>query len=219
MDQRCHPGTRVAILEDLCQWLLDDYERSAPSIYWITGVAGSGKSTISRSLLDMAQRMRIAHSSFFFSRDHDDRKTCQKLMATIARDLVSYEDPKVIQCVHDAVEKKQDSGPFLDQVHHLLRQPLESASHRVLLIWDALDECMDTDERRLLCELITQLPQFPARLSVLITAGRKAISRVCDFVFSNAGKFATAILPSDQVAMTRRRRATLTPIPHIASTK
>ena len=170
MDQRCHPGTRVAILKDLCQWLLDDHERSAPSIYWITGVAGSGKSTISRSLLDMAQGMGIAHSCFFFSRDHDDRKTCQKLMATVARDLVSYEDPKVIQCVHDAVEKKLDSRPFLDQVHHLLRQPLESASHRVLLIWDALDECMDTDERSLLCDLITQLPQFPTRLSILITS-------------------------------------------------
>ena len=90
-------------------------------------------------------------------------------MATVARDLVSSEDPKVIQCVHDAVEKKLDSRPFLDQVHHLLRQPLESASRRVLLIWDALDECMDTDERRLLCKVITQLPQFPARLSILIT--------------------------------------------------
>ena len=169
MDQRCHPGTRVAILKDLCEWLLDDHERSAPSIYWITGVAGSGKSTISRSLLDMARRMGIALSYFFFSRDHDDRKSCQKLMATVARDLVSYEDPKVIQCLYDVVEKKLDSGPFLDQVHHLLQQPLESASHRVLLIWDALDECMHTDERRLLCKLIMQLPQFPARLSILIT--------------------------------------------------
>ena len=170
MDQRCHPGTRVAILEDLCHWLLDDYERSAPSIYWITGVAGCGKSTISRSLLDMARRMGVAHSCFFFSRDHDDRKTCRKLMATVARDLVSYGDPQVIQCVYDAVEKKVDSGPFLDQVHHLLRQPLESGSDRVLLIWDALDECMDTDERGLLCDLITQLPQFPTRLSILITS-------------------------------------------------
>ena len=114
--------------------------------------------------------MGIAHSYFFFSRDHDDRKTCQKLMATVARDLVSYEDLKVVQCVYDAVEKKLDSGPFLDQVHHLLRQPLETASHRVLLIWDALDECMDTDERDLLCDLITQLPQFPSRLSILITS-------------------------------------------------
>ena len=170
MDPRCHPGTRVAILEELRHWLLDDHERSTPSIYWITGVAGCGKSSISRSLLDLARRMEIAHSCFFFSRDHDDRKTCQKLMATVARDLVSYEDPKVIQCVYDAVEKRLDSGPFLEQVHHLFRQPLESASRRVLLIWDALDECMDTDERGLLCDLITQLPQFPTHLSILITS-------------------------------------------------
>jgi hypothetical protein len=112
MDQRCHPGTRVAILEDLCRWLLDDHERSVPSIYWITGVAGCGKSTISRSLLDLARRMGIAHSCFFFSRDHDDRKSCQKLMATVARDLVSYEDPKAIQCVHDAVERSRTRVRF-----------------------------------------------------------------------------------------------------------
>ena len=170
MDQRCHPGTRVAILEDLRHRLLDDHERSAPSIYWITGVTGCGKSTISRSLLDMARRMGIAHSCFFFSRDHDDRKTCQKLIATVARDLVSYGDPKVIQCIYDAVDKNLDSGPFVDQVYHLLRQPLESASHRVLLIWDALDECVNTGERGLLCDLITQLPQFPTHLSILITS-------------------------------------------------
>ena len=171
MDQRCHPETRVAILEDLRHWLLDDSERFAPSIYWITGVTGCGKSTISRSLLDMARRMGIAHSCFFFSRDHDERKTCRKLVVTVARDLVSYKDPKVIQCVHDAVEKKLESAPFLEQVVHLLRQPLESASHhRVLLIWDALDECMDTNERSLLCDLITQLPQFPTRLSILMTS-------------------------------------------------
>ena len=170
VDPRCQDGTRVAILEELRHWLLDDYERSAPSIYWITGVAGCGKSTISRSLLDMARRMGMAHSCFFFSRDHDDRKTCQKLLATVARDLVSYKDPKVIECVHDAVEKRLDSGPFMEQVYHLLRRPLESASHRVVLIWDALDECMDTAERVLLCDLITQLPQFPTLLSILITS-------------------------------------------------
>ena len=90
-------------------------------------------------------------------------------MTTVARDLVSYEDPKVIQCVHDAVEKKLDLGPFMEQVYHLLRRPLESASHHAVLIWDALDECMDAAERVLLCDLITQLPQFPTRLSILIT--------------------------------------------------
>ena len=91
-------------------------------------------------------------------------------MATVGRDLVSHEDPNVIQCVYDAVQKKLDSGPFPEQVHHLLRQPLESASHRVLLIWDALDECTDNEDRNWLCDLITQLPQFPTSLSILITS-------------------------------------------------
>jgi hypothetical protein len=115
---------------------------------------------------------KIACSWFFFSRDHDDRKTCKKLMTTVARDLVSYEDTdtNAVQCVYDAVGKKLDSISFVDQVHHFLRQPLESASRPVLLVWDALDECVDNDDRRLLCNLITQLPQFPAHLSILITS-------------------------------------------------
>ena len=177
-DPRCYSGTRKAILEDLRRCLLNYRDRTAPSIYWITGVPGCGKSTISRSLLDMAKKHteeqpeKIVCSWFFFSRDHDDRKSCKKLMATVARDLVSYDDTdaNAVQCVYDAVEKKLDSSSFVDQVHHFLRQPLESASRPVLLVWDALDECVDNSDRRLLCNLITQLPQFPPHLSILITS-------------------------------------------------
>ncbi|KIM75213.1 hypothetical protein PILCRDRAFT_13773 [Piloderma croceum F 1598] len=43
--QQCTPGTRVAILERIYQWAQDSSPTS-PQIFWLTGDAGSGKSTI-----------------------------------------------------------------------------------------------------------------------------------------------------------------------------
>ena len=39
-------GTRVAILEDLLAWAIDP---DSPRIFWLDGMAGTGKSTIALS--------------------------------------------------------------------------------------------------------------------------------------------------------------------------
>ncbi|TEA20913.1 hypothetical protein C8034_v008002 [Colletotrichum sidae] len=45
-DPLCHPDTRVDILKEVQDWSKDPNERQ---IYWLSGLAGTGKSTIARS--------------------------------------------------------------------------------------------------------------------------------------------------------------------------
>ncbi|PHH80298.1 hypothetical protein CDD80_2139 [Ophiocordyceps camponoti-rufipedis] len=61
----CDSGTRMDILQDINDWLVGD----APEhIYWLQGKAGTGKSTISRSVVrNMVYQNRIV-ASFFFKR-------------------------------------------------------------------------------------------------------------------------------------------------------
>ncbi|KAF5337524.1 hypothetical protein D9758_016990 [Tetrapyrgos nigripes] len=49
----CLPGTRVEVLQDLCNWIIED----TTSIAWIYGIAGTGKSAIAVSLASKIRDM------------------------------------------------------------------------------------------------------------------------------------------------------------------
>ena len=83
-------GTRVAILNDITTLLLaprDSHDR----IIAVCGGAGSGKSTIAKTIatrLDLQGRLA---ASFFFSREHDERKRISAVPATLAVQLAEYD--------------------------------------------------------------------------------------------------------------------------------
>jgi hypothetical protein len=60
--QGCLPGTRKKILDDIMDWFADD----GPSVYWLRGLAGTGKTTIARSVADLAEQQGLLGASFFF---------------------------------------------------------------------------------------------------------------------------------------------------------
>lgn len=45
----CHPATRVDLLRDIYAWAQDPHSKS---IFWLSGWAGIGKSTISRTVAE-----------------------------------------------------------------------------------------------------------------------------------------------------------------------
>ena len=55
----CTPGTRVRILDDITTWAKDNSPES-PNVYWLFGLAGSGKSTIAYTI---ARRFEFAGDS------------------------------------------------------------------------------------------------------------------------------------------------------------
>ena len=58
-------GTRVAILQDLEAWAMDT---DAPHIFWLSGMAGTGKSSIARSFAHILKEGGRLGGSFFCSR-------------------------------------------------------------------------------------------------------------------------------------------------------
>ncbi|KAJ7811033.1 hypothetical protein B0H13DRAFT_1667055, partial [Mycena leptocephala] len=75
---KCMEGTRVNIIRDLVACL-----NSTPDpirLVMLSGVAGSGKSTIAKSVATiLAEEKKTLAASFFFSRDHTDRKEIHHL--------------------------------------------------------------------------------------------------------------------------------------------
>jgi len=82
----CLEGTRSSVLQDIATWSSDDITK-VPRVFWLSGLGGTGKSTIShticKTLLDNGQ----LGASFFFSRDMADRRQASSVIPTIAYQL------------------------------------------------------------------------------------------------------------------------------------
>jgi hypothetical protein len=159
-DARCHPKTRVALLQEVKKWARDP---DGPCIFWLNGMAGTGKSTISRTLAESFAKEGDLGASFFFKRGERDRSTAARLFTTIARQLVAKE-PALATRVRSAIEANPDiAGKTLkDQFRELILEPLRQLkedpykSKRIVLIIDTLDECERDDDIRIIIYLLSQ---------------------------------------------------------------
>ena len=68
----------------LDEWL-DDF--NGPSVYWLNGMAGTGKSTIADSLHILAHLRKALGGGFFCSRDFESARDVRKIVPTIAYQL------------------------------------------------------------------------------------------------------------------------------------
>ena len=135
----------MALLDEIEQWT-EDFTR--PPIFWLNGLAGTGKTTIARTVAERCFANGALGASFFCSADptlgnHDDPST---IFPTLAFQL-AHKYPNVrstlvplLQCNPDIAHESVES-----QAEKLIIQPLESANVTMVIVIDALDECKDKD--------------------------------------------------------------------------
>ncbi|KAF8961845.1 hypothetical protein BDZ97DRAFT_1702956 [Flammula alnicola] len=151
---KCHPNTRVAILEEIMAWL-DDTNDSRRAM-WMRGAAGAGKSAIARTIAQICEEKDRLSSSFFFSRTASDtRQSDEKhLVATLTYHMVEN-IPEIGQHITTVML----SNPFIfdsaldRQIDKLIVAPLSRLSDDIssssilpkIIIIDGLDECHRKD--------------------------------------------------------------------------
>ncbi|KKP07332.1 hypothetical protein THAR02_00529 [Trichoderma harzianum] len=81
----CLEGTRNHIIQQIEDW---SGRPDSQSIFWLNGTAGTGKSTISRTVAQSFSNKSILGASFFFKRGEGDRGRASFLFTTIAAQLV-----------------------------------------------------------------------------------------------------------------------------------
>src|SRR5579859_4063060 len=62
----CLPETRKAVLKTINEWVTGHHDEC---IFWLNGMAGTGKSTIARTVARTCDSRKQLGASFFFSRD------------------------------------------------------------------------------------------------------------------------------------------------------
>ncbi|KXX78527.1 Vegetative incompatibility protein HET-E-1 [Madurella mycetomatis] len=168
---RCHSDTRTELLRQIREWAND---AQAESIFWLNGVAGTGKSTISRTVADSFAADGLLGASFFFKRGEGDRGKADLVFPTIASQLVRN-IPALVPSVRKAIDADPEvpKKALRDQFEKLILQPL-GCIHRttaVVIIIDALDECDGDKDVKTIISLLAQANVVRSvRLRIFITS-------------------------------------------------
>ncbi|SPJ79405.1 uncharacterized protein FTOL_07796 [Fusarium torulosum] len=78
---RCESGTRVRIQQTIQQWAEGD---TGNLFFWLAGPAGTGKSTITRTVADSFVRQKRVVAGYFFKRGEQGRNDTNRIFSTLA---------------------------------------------------------------------------------------------------------------------------------------
>lgn len=179
---KCTPNTRVSILDKIKGWATDSSKR-CPPIFWLTGQAGSGKTTIATTVAGhfdsdpTGEKGIILGASFFCSRRSPETRNPRRVVPTIAYQLAQkcrgFSDALIVANKFETV-----SYAAPRQLRSLMFSPwlqYEGIRDRTqpmfLLVIDALDELMENSATEFLDALFTLFNECPVEgLKILLTS-------------------------------------------------
>jgi len=139
-------GTRVQILRDIESWIKDP---NAPQVFWLTGLAGTGKNALAWTVCLRATKdpKIILGGSFFCSRSTGSaaQRDIRCVVPTLAQ-LMTCQSPKFSKALVDELARDPDvlHKQVGAQVEQLLYKPLlalKGSRVPIVFVIDALDEC------------------------------------------------------------------------------
>ncbi|KAI9775820.1 MAG: hypothetical protein M1839_000871 [Geoglossum umbratile] len=171
----CLPDTRVDLFRQLSEW---NNNLQGKCLFWLNGMAGTGKSTIARTVAREGSEQNRLGASFFFSKGGGDRGHACMFFSTLALQLAEM-SPDLKRYICEAIAGNQDIGQhgLSEQWQKLVFRPLLKLNSSqipmpiILLVIDALDECENQDDARLILRLLAEAKGLQTiQLRVFVTS-------------------------------------------------
>ncbi|KAJ2926092.1 hypothetical protein H1R20_g11007, partial [Candolleomyces eurysporus] len=159
----CIPGSRVSLLAMLLVWATDP---SSPHLFWLSGLAGTGKTTVSKSFCSQLNDRGLLGATFFCALKEADKRDVYLIIPTLAR-ILAEERPAFGDALEEILKSDRSCRnptemKLKDQYLKLILLPAEKtfAPDELLVLGvDALDECNDQDAVRLfIAAIMSQRP-------------------------------------------------------------
>ncbi|CAE6417335.1 unnamed protein product [Rhizoctonia solani] len=157
----CTAETREAIHQGLEDWTTNP---KSEKIYWMNGMAGTGKTTIAYSFCEWLEKTNRLGASFFCSRISSTCRSLNKIVPTIAYQLARY-SPAFSSTLCASLNSNPDAGTLnvMQQFEKLMQLPLSNVKgampDSVVIVIDALDECDDGFSVRLLLNVLLKFAE------------------------------------------------------------
>ncbi|KAI9764351.1 MAG: hypothetical protein M1840_008489 [Geoglossum simile] len=144
----------------------------------LSGMAGTGKSTIARTVAQSFANQGQLGASFFFKKGEGEHGHATRFFTTIARDLIDH-----VPGLISGITKALNANPAIpqkalkDQFEKLILHPLSeiqwapptTLAH--IIVIDALDKCKREEDIRAILQLLAQTRDMkPMSLHVLVTS-------------------------------------------------
>jgi hypothetical protein len=139
----CLAGTRQQLLADLFTWL-DDVTPARERVFWLNGLAGTGKTTVARTIATHAHKQRRLAAAFFFSRNIAVTRSPSAILPTIAYQLAHYQRPfRTAVCTAVSADEDVRDRSIATQADVLFSnlRGVTVPDTPLLIVLDALDEC------------------------------------------------------------------------------
>ncbi|KAJ7648465.1 hypothetical protein B0H17DRAFT_1215648 [Mycena rosella] len=211
--EACTPNTRVSIPAHIKHWV-EDPSFDCPPVFWLTGHAGSGKSTIAFSISQHYDlNSDLLATNFFCSGQFEDTRSRKYIIHSIVHQLARHSSSfrRALLAIHH-FESPDEANK---QMKALLVEPWKECMRRqqfpvppLLVVIDALDEIehgggciflrdllqvIDRGHLSGLRFLVTSRPD-PAIVTLCATLEPKAVCRLQAVDMANVGENITTFL-------------------------
>lgn len=159
--------------EDYKNWLEDD----KASIFWCSGILGSGKTVLTAAIIDdiFCRRLPSERVSFFFCRyDEEYSLKSRTILGSLLRQAL--ETGLYFPNVETRLAALfKDAEPDTEDLKALFADVIKSSPKQYIII-DGLDECAKSEKDSILSILDGVLSTFPSKVKIFL-AGRESIGQ------------------------------------------
>lgn len=162
----CLEGTRVALLDDVEQWTKD---QSRSSIFWLNGLAGTGKSRITQTVAEQCDANGTLGASFFFPGAPNEPSGL--IFPTLAFQL-AHKYPNFRSTLIPYLQSNPDitHESLKIQAEKLIMKPLQFANVTTVIIVDALDECKEKKSSSAIVTVLGNIVAQMPKVKLFITS-------------------------------------------------
>ncbi|KAG8741723.1 hypothetical protein FRC10_002550 [Ceratobasidium sp. 414] len=174
LSRGCLEGTRMEIINDICNWALA--ATGSPGLYWLYGPAGCGKSAVSTSVSKSLHSTGALGGSFFCKRDNEHLRKPENVISDLAMSL-AHKYPeygvKLVEALRN--DPKLADSPMKTRFVGMIIVPLQSIGQGTqfttsIVVVDAIDESGTVDSRVELVRCLLEMSQLVNWLRVLVTS-------------------------------------------------
>ena len=173
-DKQCLPGTHVAVIDELTDWINSPDGEGTPQVLFFSAVAGFGKSAIAHTIAKQFNNLGRLGSSYCFDRADQANRSIKYLFGTISQDLADLDTAwKSALCsVVTGNRALCSTLAVKEQFDNFIVKPAAALTTigPIVIVIDALDESGSYVERKPLLDiLIERAAELPKNFRILIT--------------------------------------------------